>query len=310
MNAKVNLTMGPVEWGLLILLSAVWGGSFFFVGVAVADVPPLTIVLVRVGLAALVMQLALPLFGLRMPTDRQAIRAFLIMGFLNNAVPFSLIVFGQTRIASGLAAIFLAATPIFGVLVAHFLTEDERIRPLRILGVAFGFGGVALMVGEDLSGGIGGTFLGQAALLGAALSYAFGGVFGRRFKGMGIEPVQTATGQVTASTLLLIPAVILVDRPWTLPMPSTETVASLIGLALLCTAFAYILYFELLKRAGAMNLLLVTLLVPVSAILLGVLFLNEALAPMHFAGMALIAVGLLAIDGRVFRRLRRAVLAE
>lgn len=306
MNAKVNLTMGPVEWGLLILLSAVWGGSFFFVGVAVADVPPLTIVLVRVGLAAIVMQLALPLFGLRMPTDWPAIRAFLVMGFLNNAVPFSLIVFGQTRIASGLASVFLAATPIFGVLVAHFMTDDERIRPLRVLGVGFGFAGVALMVGEDLTDGFSGTLIGQLALLGAALSYAFGGVFGRRFKGMGIGPVQTAAGQVTASSLLLVPAVILVDRPWTLPTPSMATIASLIGLALLCTAFAYILYFELLKRAGAMNLLLVTLLVPVSAILLGVLFLNEALAPMHFAGMALIAVGLLAIDGRLFRGFRRA----
>ncbi|WP_292884048.1 EamA family transporter [Nisaea sp.] len=306
MNARVNLTMGPVEWGILILLSAVWGGSFFFVGVAVADVPPLTIVLVRVGLAALVMQMALPLFGLRMPTDWKALRAFLIMGFLNNAVPFSLIVFGQTRIASGLASIFLAATPIFGVLVAHFMTDDERIKPLRVLGVAFGFAGVALMVGEDLSGGIEGTLLGQIALLGAALSYAFGGVFGRRFKGMGIEPVQTATGQVTASTLLLIPAVILVDRPWTLPMPSTGTIASLAGLALLCTSFAYILYFELLKRAGAMNLLLVTLLVPVSAILLGVLFLNESLSAMHLVGMALIATGLLAIDGRVFRKITAA----
>jgi drug/metabolite transporter (DMT)-like permease len=304
MNAKVNLTMGPVEWGILILLSAVWGGSFFFVEVAIHEVPPLTMVLVRVGLAAIAMQIALPLFGLRMPTEWKILRAFLFMGLLNNAVPFSLIVFGQTQIASGLASIFLAATPIFGVLVAHFLTDDERITPLRVFGVVFGFGGVALMIGDDLSEGFSGTIIGQLALLGAALSYAFGGVFGRRFKGMGVKPAQTAAGQVTASSLLMIPAVVLVDRPWELPMPSGTTITALIGLALLCTAFAYILYFELLKRAGATNLMLVTLLVPVSAILLGVSFLGESLAPSHFAGMGLIAVGLLAIDGRLFRSRR------
>ena len=239
-----------------------------------------------------------------MPTEWKILRAFLFMGLLNNAVPFSLIVFGQTQIASGLASIFLAATPIFGVLVAHFLTDDERITPLRVFGVVFGFGGVALMIGDDLSEGFSGTIIGQLALLGAALSYAFGGVFGRRFKGMGVKPAQTAAGQVTASTILMIPAVVLVDRPWELPAPSGSTIAALIGLALLCTAFAYILYFELLKRAGATNLMLVTLLVPVSAILLGVTFLGESLAPSHFAGMGLIAVGLLAIDGRLFRSRR------
>lgn len=301
MNAKVNLTMGPVEWGILILLSSVWGGSFFFVEVAIHEVPPLTMVLVRVGLAAFAMQIALPLFGLRMPTDWKILRAFLFMGFLNNAVPFSLIVFGQTQLASSLASIFLAATPIFGVLVAHFLTDDERITSLRVFGVVFGFAGVALMIGDDLSEGFSGTLIGQLALLGAALSYAFGGVYGRRFKGLGVQPAQTAAGQVTASSILMIPAVVLVDRPWELPAPSGTTIAALIGLALLCTAFAYILYFELLKRAGAMNLLLVTLLVPVSAILLGVTFLGESLAPSHFAGMGLIAIGLLAIDGRLFR---------
>lgn len=301
MNAKVNLTMGPVEWGILILLSSVWGGSFFFVEVAIHEVPPLTMVLVRVGLAAFAMQIALPFFGLRMPTDWKILRAFLFMGFLNNAVPFSLIVFGQTQLASSLASIFLAATPIFGVLVAHFLTDDERITSLRVFGVVFGFAGVALMIGDDLSEGFSGTLIGQLALLGAALSYAFGGVYGRRFKGLGVQPAQTAAGQVTASSILMIPAVVLVDRPWELPVPSGTTIAALIGLALLCTAFAYILYFELLKRAGAMNLLLVTLLVPVSAILLGVTFLGESLAPSHFAGMGLIAIGLLAIDGRLFR---------
>ncbi|UUX49690.1 EamA family transporter [Nisaea acidiphila] len=305
MNAKVNLTMGPAEWGLLILLSAVWSSSFFLVELVIDAIPPFTIVLCRVGIAALAMQLLLPLFGLGMPRDWKILRAFLIMGFLNNAVPFSLIVYGQTQIASGLASILNASTPVFGVLVAHFLTDDERITPLRLLGIALGFGGVALMLGSDLADGISGTFWGQLALIGAALSYAFGGVFGRRFKAMGIHPAQTAAGQVTASSLMLLPVSLLVDRPWTLPVPGLDTVAALVTLALVSTAFAYILYFELLKRAGATNLLLVTLLVPVGAILLGVLFLNETLGPSHAGGMGLIALGLLAIDGRLFRKFRR-----
>lgn len=310
MNAQVNLTMGPVEWGLLILLSLVWGGSFFFVGVAVDEVPPFTIVLLRVALAALALQIALPLFGLRMPADWRVWRAFFAMGFLNNAVPFSLIVFGQTQIASGLASILNAATPIFGVLVAHFLTEDERITPLRLAGVLLGFCGVTLMIGIDALGGLSGTVWAQLAIVGATLSYAVAGVFGRRFKALGVAPVQTATGQVTASSLLLLPVAFLVDRPWDLPLPSMASLLSVAGLALLCTAFAYILYFELLKRAGATNLLLVTLLVPVSAILLGVLFLNERLALTHIAGMALIAAGLLVIDGRLFQRRSSTVSPE
>jgi drug/metabolite transporter (DMT)-like permease len=173
----------------------------------------------------------------------------------------------------------------------------------RLAGVLVGFAGVAVMIGPAALAGLGNGLLPQLAVLGAALSYSFAGIFGRRFKGLGVSPLVTATGQVTASTLMLVPVALLVDRPWTLPMPSAAAWGAVIGIALLSTALAYVIFFRILASAGATNLMLVTFLIPVSAILLGGLFLGELLAVRHGVGMALIAGGLAAIDGRLFARL-------
>lgn len=299
--------MGPLEWAMLIALSVLWGGSFFFVEVAVGALPPFTIVALRVGLAALALHIVLRARGLRMPGGRRLWAAFFGMGFLNNLVPFSLLVWGQTQIASGLASILNATTPLFTVLVAHILTHDERLTGGRVAGVVIGLAGVAVMIGPEALHGLQADVLGQIACLGAALSYAFATVFGRRFSRMGVAPLQTATGQVTASTVMLLPIALLADRPWTLAMPSMAVWAAVIGLALLSTALAYILYFRILATAGAANISLVTFLVPISAILLGALVLGERLAPVHFAGMALIGLGLAAIDGRSLGWIRRRV---
>lgn len=296
----VNRTMGASEWLLLLILSVLWGGSFFFVGVAVKTLPPFTIVALRVGLAAIALNLVVRATGLRMPTDRRLWGAFFGMGLLNNMIPFCLIVWGQTHIASGLASIFNATTPIFTVVVAHVFTRDEKLTGGRLVGIIVGFAGAAVIIGLDSLGTLGTNTLAQLAVLTAALSYAFAGVYGRRFKSYGVAPLVTATGQVTASTILLAPLALLVDHPWTLTMPGPGTWVSLIGLALFSTALAYIIYFRLLATAGATNLLLVTFLIPVSAILLGALFLNEQLALKDFTGMGLICLGLAAIDGRLF----------
>jgi len=301
----VNTKMEPFEWLLLLILSVLWGGSFFFIGVAVKVLPPLTIVAVRVGLAAVTLNLIVRATGLRMPKEWLYWKAFLSMGLLNNLIPFCLIVWGQMHIASGLASIFNATTPLFTVIVAHIFTKDEKMSGGRIAGILVGFVGVAVIIGLDSLGGLGANVLAQFAILGAALSYSFAGVYGRRFKGMGIAPLVTATGQVTASTLLLAPLALVVDRPWTLAMPGLSVWAALAGLALVSTALAYIIYFRLLATAGATNLLLVTFLIPVSAILLGVAFLGESLAGKDFIGMGLICFGLAAIDGRTFCFLQR-----
>jgi len=296
--------MGPGDWALLVALSVLWGGSFYFIGVAVTGLPPLTIVTLRVALAALALWAFLRATGRRMPADLAVWAAFLVMGLLNNALPFTLIVWGQTHIASGLASILNATAPMFTVIVAHAATRDEKLSAGRLIGVVTGFAGVAAMIGPAAFGGASGHVPAQLAVLAAALSYAFAGVYGRRFKRLGIGPVRTAAGQVTASTVLLLPVALIADRPWSLPLPGADVWAAVIALALLSTALAYIIYFRVLSTAGATNLLLVTLLIPPTAILLGATLLGERLEPQHFAGMALIALGLAAIDGRPARAVR------
>lgn len=293
------------EWGMLLTLSMLWGGAFFFNGVAVRELPVFTIVVSRVALAALILLAVLRLSGERLPAGRQVWAALLVMGLLNNVFPFTLIVGGQQHIASGVASILNASTPLFTVVFAHFLTADEKFDPGRLAGVVIGFLGVAVMIGLDTAQALGADVVAQLMCLAAAVSYAFAGIYGRRFRALGISPMATAAGQVTASSAVLMPLMLVVDRPWTLEMPSLAAVGALVGLAALSTAFAYVLFFRILSTAGATNLALVTFLIPVSAILLGVLFLGETLLARHLAGMVLIGLGLAALDGRPWRALRR-----
>jgi drug/metabolite transporter (DMT)-like permease len=287
----------------LLALSILWGGSFFFVGVAVKALPPLTLVLLRVAIAAIALHIVLRATRTAMPWDGKTWLAFLGMGLLNNAIPFSLIVWGQTQIASGLASILNATTPLFTVLIAHVLTADERLTKSRVAGILVGLAGVVVLIGPQALAGLGKDVAAQLAVLGAAISYGFAAIFGRRFKRMGVPPLATATGQVTASSLLLLPVAMIADRPWTLPWPDLPVWAAILGLALLSTALAYVVFFRILASAGAVNLSLVTFLIPVSAIILGGAFLGESLAPIDFVGMALIGLGLAAIDGRLAGRI-------
>ncbi len=303
--SSTPLSMGSVEWAMLFLLSVLWGGSFFFVGVAVRDLPTLTIVVLRVGLAALVLWGIVAALRRPLPRNPNAWFAFIGMGVLNNVIPFGLIVWGQQTIASGLASILNATTPLFTVAVAGFLLSDERINGRKIAGIIAGFAGVVVMIGPGALSGLATDLLAQIACLGGALSYAFAGVFGRRFKRLGVDPIVVAAGQVTGATLVLAPFALFIERPWTLPIPAPSTWAAIVGLAVLSTALAYILYFLILQRAGATNLLLVTFLIPVSAIALGVLVLGEHLNGSEIAGMVLIGIGLVAIDGRMLNIGRR-----
>ncbi|HEY0203079.1 MAG TPA: EamA family transporter [Acetobacteraceae bacterium] len=297
--------MGGREWAMLLALAVLWGGSFFFNAVAVRELPSFTLVWLRVVVAAVTLLGVLRLLGQSMPTAGRVWAAFFGMGLLNNVVPFALIVWGQHHIASGLASILNATTPLFTVLVAHLLTSDERLTPLKAAGVAVGFAGAVFMIGPDALGGLGTGVTAQFACLAGALSYAFAGIFGRRFKRMGVTPMATAAGQVCASTVLLLPLMLLMDRPWTLAPPHAATWAAVLGVGLLSTALAYVLYFHILAAAGATNLLLVTFLIPVSAILLGAVVLGEVLLPRHFGSTALIGAGLACIDGRLPRFLLR-----
>ncbi|RUS66000.1 putative cystine transporter YijE [Saezia sanguinis] len=293
--------MGPAEWAMLITLSLLWGSSYFFTSVIVKQIPPLTFVTLRVGLASIALLLLLRTLGLKMPHSPRIWGAFLVMGLLNNLVPFSLIAWGQTQLAGGLAAILNATSPLFTVVFAHWLTSDEKITPNKLVGVVIGFLGVAVMIGPDAFSSLGSArLLPQVALLGAAVCYALAGIYGRRFKSLGIPPMVTATAQVTTAALTLLPFALLIEHPWTLPMPSLHVCAAIAASAIFSTALAYVLFFRILSSAGATNVILVTFLVPVSAIILGALILNERLYPRHFIGMAMIGLGLLAINIRGF----------
>ena len=297
-RADAAPTMSAKEWTMLLALSALWGGSFFFFKVLVAALPPFTVVLGRVGFAALALNLWLAARRDFLPATPRLWRDFAVMGLLNNVIPFTLIVFGETRISSGLASILNATTPIFGVIAAHWLTHNEGLTWRRGAGVVAGFLGVVTLIGPSVIAPAGqGDLLGEAASLLASISYAFAGIYGRRFKGL--APLNVATGQISASTLMLIPICLVVDRPWTLALPGLPVWFAFAGVSLLSTAVAYILYFRILATAGATNLLLVTFLLPVSAMSLGALFLGESFGLQALIGMALIGLGLAAIDGRL-----------
>lgn len=302
MRAATTKTMGSLEWSLLIILSVLWGGSFFFGKIALAELGPFTLVLGRVGIAAIALNLIVVAAGHRMPSSLGTWGQFLIMGVFNNLIPFSLIFWGQTRITSGLASILNATTPLWTIVLAHLMTRDERLTRNRLAGVLFGLVGVVIMIGPSALQGLGSNLIAQLAVLGAALSYAFAGIYGKRFKG--ILPTVTAAGQVTCTTLLMVPIALLVDRPWQLPAPNLTTLGALLALGLLSTAVAYVIYFRLLATAGATNLLLVTFMIPVTALFLGIMVLGESLDPRQLMGMVLIGLGLAAIDGRLLPFLR------
>jgi drug/metabolite transporter (DMT)-like permease len=294
-----RLTMAPTDCLLLVALSILWGGSFFFAKIAVAELPPLSVALGRVALAAASLVLVARMTGIALPGTASQWLPFVPMGLLNNVLPFSLIFWGQTQIPSGLAAILNATTPLFTVLVAHLATADEKLNAGRVAGLLFGFAGVIAMIGPDALHALDRNVMAQLACLAAALSYAFAGVYGRRFRGA--PSLRVATGQLVASSVLLLPVVALVDQPWTVPLPSIRTAGALVALAVLSTALAYVIFFRILGRAGATGISLVTFLIPISAIVLGTLILGEQLAVRQFAGMIAIALGLAAIDGRPLR---------
>jgi len=302
---KPQAAMSLFDWALLLILSVLWGGSFFFSKIALSELPPFTVVLARVAIAAAALFIYLRATRQAIPTATSVWVQFFGMGLLNNLIPFSLLLWGQTHIASGLASILNATTPMFSIMVAHFLADDERITHNKVAGILSGFLGVALLMAGNARASRELPLPALLACLTAALSYGFAGVFGRRFRRMGIAPAIGAFGQTATTTVMTIPIVLLVDEPWRFNLPGGLTIAALIGLGLISTALAYIIFFHILAVGGAINSSLVTLLIPVSAILLGRLFLGETLAPNHFAGMALISLGLLLIDGRLLRLFRR-----
>ncbi len=290
------------DWSLLGLLSVLWGGSFFFNGVLLRELPPLTVVFLRVALAALMLLPLLRLYKVRFPDSLSGWAPFIAIGLLNNVLPFSLVVMGQTYIPSGLASILNATTPLFTVVVMA-MAGEEKLHARRIAGVVAGLIGVIILQGGAF-GWESGQGLGILLCLAAAFSYGLSALLARRFLSNS-PPLGTATFQLLASAAMMTVVAGLVERPWQLPVPGAVTWSAVIGLAALSTALAYIVFFQILRRSGATNVMLVTLLIPVTAILLGVLVLGEKISLREIAGALVIGSALLVIDGRVLKLFQR-----
>ncbi len=294
--------MNAREWGLLVLISVIWGLSFFFIEIALRDLGPFTLVFYRIGIAAVIVTTLLYISGKSLPFDGKSWRNYFILGTFNNFVPFSLISWGQIYIDSGLASILNATTPMFVVVMAHFLTHDEHMTGNRIVGVLLGIVGVSLLVGPQALYGLSSNTLGQFAILGAAISYSYGGIYARRLNDM---PVMVAvTGTLLAATVMTLPMVLLFEYPLRMSM-QLSTIGAILGISVFGTAFAYMLYFRVIRTVGATNTLLVTFLVPVTALIMGVVILGESPGQHAILGMLVIFTGLAAIDGRIIHKLSR-----
>jgi drug/metabolite transporter (DMT)-like permease len=281
---------------ILFCLGLIWGASFLFIKVAVVTIPPFTVAFGRTALAALTLYLVLRYRGLRMGSWGDLWGTFLVLGFFNGAVPYTLITWAEIHIDSGLAAILNAVMPLFTVILAHFFTRDERFNWLKIVGVCLGFLGVLALIGPTALKGLGTHAVGQLAVVGAALCYAIAVIYGRRLKE--IPPLVSATGQLTSAALLTLPLSLIVDTPWQLSV-SLLSLGALACLSLLGTALAYILYYYLLARIGATNVSLVTYLIPITGVFWGALLLGERLHWTAFLALALILAGIAGVNNRL-----------
>jgi drug/metabolite transporter (DMT)-like permease len=290
--------MALSQWLLLIVLSVLWGGTFLFIGIAQKELPTFTLVLGRVAAAACLLVPVVYLTGNRLPATWRGWQPFFVMSVLNNVIPFSLMVTGQQTVASGLVAVLNATTPMFTLLVAYGLA-GEPLKANKLAGVFFGIAGVAILVGPEAMFGRASQAWGMLLVVGGSLSYGFSGLWGRRLKA--VPPLVTAASQLCCSTLMLIPIACVVDKPWLMPWPSRDVLVAVGALASFSTALAYIIFFRIMSVSGPGNAMLVTLLIPLTAIPLGAWWLGEQLLMRHFAGAAVIGLSLLVIDGRAYR---------
>jgi drug/metabolite transporter (DMT)-like permease len=289
--------MRTTDWLLLFVLSVLWGLTYFFAVIATHSVPPLTLVLLRVALAAMVLVPIVLLMGFRLPDNLATWRSLVILASLNNIIPFTLMFYGQPHVTGGLASVINATTPLFTILIARIFAQ-EPLNAAKIAGVLLGLAGVAVLMGPAAANMHATSLLGMSCFVGAAISYGVSALWLRRFRDT--PPMVSAASQlICSSAMMLLPASL--ERAWLLPMPPLPAIGAVLGLAVLSTALAYVLFFRISATAGATNVMLVTLLIPVTAVGLGAVFLGEAVTLHQIVGALIIASGLLIIDGRLLR---------
>lgn len=304
-EAPRALRMTRGDWATVFALSVVWGCTFPIVKLSVREIPPLTLVLLRVGIAAIALWLIMRATNVAVPRGRRVWSMFFVMGFLGAALPWILFFWGQQYLPSGVGAIMNATTPLWAAVLGHFMLADERLTGSRLAGVLVGFAGVAVLVGPDLLLRAGDSLVAQGAIGLSAVFYALSGIYARRFAPLGLAPMQSAFGQMATATIIIAPVALVYDMPWRLPPPGAFTIAAVVFLAVVATALGFVMFFRVLASAGATNVMLVTLLVPATATALGVTLLGETVEVRHVLGMGVIVFGLLLMDGRVLNWLRR-----
>ncbi len=297
-------SISPRAWAELILLSLIWGGSFFSIAIALREIGAFTVVAHRVFWAALLLWVVVVARRLPVPRDPRIWFSFLVMGCLNNAIPFSLMAWGQLHIETGLTSILNAATAVFGVVTAAVFLVDERLTLRKTVGTSLGFAGVVLAIGPDALADFSLRSVAQLAVIAGTISYALAGVWAK-LRLQGLRPEMAAAGMLTASSLIMVPLAAAVDGPYQLAL-SLDTWLAIGYFAIISTALAYLLYYRVLEMAGSANLMLVTLLIPPTAIVLGTVFLDETLQPLSYLGFGTLALGLLVLDGRIFRFAQRS----
>jgi drug/metabolite transporter (DMT)-like permease len=305
-TAGAALRLGAVEWGLIVLQSMLWGSSYFFIAVVQSEVPPLTMAALRTIPAAATLLLIVLSLGYRLPATLAEWRLFVGFSAFNTVLPFVLIVWGQSHTTGGMAAILNATAPLFGIFLAHVLTQDEKLSWTKAAGIVVGIAAVAVLMGRDVAAGASADLLARLALIASPFCYVCANIFVRRRLGS-YPPFVIAAMQMVAAIFVAAPLALAIDRPWEQPPPSARAVAAIVGMGVLGSALASLCHFTVLQRAGATNASLVTLIMPLTPVLLGGMFLGERLSTTDIAGAITIAAALLIIDGRAFEAVRRAV---
>lgn len=283
-------------FGWILLLAALWGPSFLFIKLAVTDIPPLTLVVGRVGIAAVLLYLVLRLQGRNLPKFGRAWKHFAVMALFQNALPFALFNWGEQHIDSALAAILNGTTPLFTMLLAHLFIADDRLTMDKLLGIIVGFGGLLLLIAPSLFEGFQVTTWGLIGVTFASVSYGIAIVYSRLHL-RGLPPLVAPTAQLTLATLYMLPLSLIFEHPFSLPLPSLSAIGSLVALAVFGTALAFVIYYYVIERTSATSVSMVTYLVPVFGVALGVAVLGEQLSWSAYVGCALILLGVMVVNG-------------
>ena len=282
------------DLALLLLLSLLWGASYAFIRIAVETIPPLTLVAVRVTIATVLLQLVLAHQGAALPRDPVLWRRFAIQAAMNGILPFTLIAWGEQRIDSGLAGVLNSTTPIFVFLITRLWTRHEAATIRQLLGTLLGLAGIVAIVGPSaVRAGLTGDVLAQGAIVAATICYAIAAIFGRNFAGL--PAIVPAAGSTAVSALVMVPAALLIDRPWALPMPSVASMAALVALGTVSTAGAFVVYFRLLRSLGSVGTASVAYLRAAVSVAIGILFLGELPSWQTAGGLLLVLIGVAAM---------------